>query len=356
MSTKRTAIALILLGILLRLALLIWAKGTLVDDAYISLRYAANLVHGKGLIYNQGLHVLSTTSPLYTLWVALLIFVAPRIDPGYVMGITNLVFFGLAAWWLWTLCSAESRRSALLVLIFFCTFIRFVDNTIIGMETTLFMFGMMLSLVLLERRRLGWVSLILALSALVRPEGVFWAGAVSLVALLQGARPKPKQLLPAAIVAAAWLAFSIPYYGSPIPYTVKAKSGWFVLWESRGVLARIGHTFSSLALMDLPDQLRSAGSLLPVQIIVGCATLVAFCYGVKYLLGRRSVLIAFPLVFLFYLAFYLLGRAWIDFSWYGIPSGLAYLVTVAFGLEQLGKRLVGRACRESWLKTAGVAL
>ena len=40
------------------------------DDAYISFRYARNLVDGLGLVYNAGERVEGFTNPLWTLWVA----------------------------------------------------------------------------------------------------------------------------------------------------------------------------------------------------------------------------------------------------------------------------------------------
>ncbi|NUP90266.1 MAG: hypothetical protein HUU25_10650, partial [Candidatus Sumerlaeia bacterium] len=43
---------------------------TLRDDAYITFRYAENLLAGLGFVYNAGERVLGTTTPLYTLLLA----------------------------------------------------------------------------------------------------------------------------------------------------------------------------------------------------------------------------------------------------------------------------------------------
>ena len=40
---------------------------TTADDPFITLRYAANLVHGYGPVYNPGQHVQGFTSPLHLL-------------------------------------------------------------------------------------------------------------------------------------------------------------------------------------------------------------------------------------------------------------------------------------------------
>ena len=41
-----------------------------IDDAYITFRYARNLVTGQGFVYNPGERILGTTTPLYTLLMA----------------------------------------------------------------------------------------------------------------------------------------------------------------------------------------------------------------------------------------------------------------------------------------------
>ena len=43
-----------------------------IDDAYITFRYARNLLRGYGLVFNPGEHVLGTTTPLYALLMAFL--------------------------------------------------------------------------------------------------------------------------------------------------------------------------------------------------------------------------------------------------------------------------------------------
>ncbi len=40
------------------------------DDAFISFRYARNLVEGHGLVFNPGEYVEGYTNPLWTLWIA----------------------------------------------------------------------------------------------------------------------------------------------------------------------------------------------------------------------------------------------------------------------------------------------
>ena len=41
-----------------------------IDDAYITFRYAQNLIAGEGLVYNPGEAVLGTTTPVYAFLLA----------------------------------------------------------------------------------------------------------------------------------------------------------------------------------------------------------------------------------------------------------------------------------------------
>jgi hypothetical protein len=99
------------------------------DDAYITYRYARNLVTGHGFAYNPGEHVLGTTTPLFTLLLALLAKAGvPFEAAGPAVGVVcDLVLCFLLwrafarrgpAWlgWLWMLFYARStwrcRRAA----------------------------------------------------------------------------------------------------------------------------------------------------------------------------------------------------------------------------------------------------
>lgn len=42
----------------------------MIDDAFITFRFARNIVHGIGSVYNSGERVLGTTTPFYTLLMA----------------------------------------------------------------------------------------------------------------------------------------------------------------------------------------------------------------------------------------------------------------------------------------------
>src|SRR5262245_36467174 len=67
-----------------------------IDDAFISLRYARNLATGHGLVYNAGERVEGYTNFLWTLFLALPHLL--RIDPIAVGKIANLILALATAW------------------------------------------------------------------------------------------------------------------------------------------------------------------------------------------------------------------------------------------------------------------
>ena len=58
------------LGVLILAGLLLFLGRRATDDAYITYRYANNLLSGNGLVYNVGERTLSTTTALYALLLA----------------------------------------------------------------------------------------------------------------------------------------------------------------------------------------------------------------------------------------------------------------------------------------------
>jgi hypothetical protein len=53
-------------------------RETLIDDVYITLRYALNLLHGEGMVFNPGEPVYGASSPLYALLLSGIALVLSR--------------------------------------------------------------------------------------------------------------------------------------------------------------------------------------------------------------------------------------------------------------------------------------
>jgi arabinofuranosyltransferase len=78
----------------------------------------------------------------------------------------------------------------------------------------------------LDRRRIGWLTLIAALCVLTRMDTVLLiAPALAVAAMSAGVRRSIVPVLAASTPLLAWLIFSIIYYGQPLPNTAYAKLG-----------------------------------------------------------------------------------------------------------------------------------
>jgi Gpi18-like mannosyltransferase len=145
-----------------------------IDDAYITFRYARNLLAGEGFVYNPGQHVQGTTTPLYTLLMvaargvlpaarlpALALVANALADVGSVIVLARLgqrrlqaPGLGIAAGLLWAL----SPRS--------------VTFSIGGMETSVYVLLLLLALASYAGGRSRWSALWCALATLTRPDAL----------------------------------------------------------------------------------------------------------------------------------------------------------------------------------------
>ncbi|HEY0072256.1 MAG TPA: hypothetical protein VGE04_20025 [Chloroflexia bacterium] len=211
------------------------------DDAYISYRYAWNLVHGNGLVYNPGEVVEGYTNFLWTVLaaasigiglppatVALAATVALSIALLSLVWLASARLAGKQYFWPAIVCLLLAGNSA---------FVTYGPRGS-GMEAMLFAVLTMLAAVLLYREPTGvrqnYVSagIVLSLATLTRPEGVVLALLFIGVRCAQlGAAQKPWRS-PLLYSAGAYAAVVVPhelwrifYYGYPLPNTFYAKVG-----------------------------------------------------------------------------------------------------------------------------------
>ena len=252
--------ALLLLALMPWLGLLGWMAELswfLTDDAFISFRYARNLVEGHGLVFNRGERVEGYSNFLWVLELAAL-WAASGLRPEHAAPWLSAAFTAgtLAAmlWWAARLPSLPHRGlvgwMALGLVCSSATFAVWTSGG--GLETRQFTFFVVLAVVglTLYRNRRGAllvVSSSLAAAALTRPEGPLfaaccfawyavqrradtgrwggeWLGAACLVA-------------PCVVLVAGHYLFRYGYYGEWLPNTYYAKHvqpwpemGWTYLW------------------------------------------------------------------------------------------------------------------------------
>jgi hypothetical protein len=216
-----------------------------VDDAYITFRYAQNLVAGHGLVFNAGERVEGYTNFLLVLWSALALLLS--IDPEtWVRGLTLLSCLGILAAVIWfgpppTIAPLAAWAGPLFVAVQPAVSVWAVA----GLEEPLFACLLCWAVVLMARgAERGQpplpAAVLLGLAALTRPEGLGAALATAAAAMLCQRRPLAWRAW--ARWAALLLAFVLPhlawrwsYYGYPLPNTFYAKVGATLAQVGRGI-------------------------------------------------------------------------------------------------------------------------
>jgi hypothetical protein len=247
-------VALLLAASLLVLLTHSWEYRFLTDDAFISFRYARNLAHGDGLVFNPGHERVEGYSNL--LWVLILAALG-RLGVPIESGANVLSLAATVA--LWALIVRETLRRppetgrAWLVLVpaFALALTRSVAVwSTSGLETRLFevlivaaVFRLLREAEALVRgeRPTPWAGVLLGLAEWTRPDGLLLAiGAYGAVAgwLLVRRRLDLGRLAlwiaPCVLLIAAHLAFRRLYYGEVLPNTYYAKVDGRFWWESGG--------------------------------------------------------------------------------------------------------------------------
>ena len=233
------------------LALLGWLASVswfLTDDAFISFRYARNLLEGHGLVFNVGERVEGYSNFLWTVELAAIwgIFgVRPEhAAPWLSVAFTAGTIAALLWWTLRTPGLPYRRLTAWIALGLVCSSATFaVWTSGGGLETRQFTFFIVLAVVCLalySRNRWGLLaaSLSLAAAALTRPEGPLIAAicfgwyAVQSMADARQLRPDWRSIdwrgmayliAPCAILIAAHFLLRYAYYGEWLPNTYYAK-------------------------------------------------------------------------------------------------------------------------------------
>ena len=286
-----------------------------VDDAYITLRYARNLVEHGALTWNiSDPPVEGYTGILWPLLAAGAMWA--HLDPLLVLKGVSWASAGamlyLADDILTTLHADQGQRRIALLLLVVSPW---AIHTGSGLETMLFT-ALILASVLAWLRRSPHLHVILLLTALTRPEGVAVA-AVLLGVGLWSRRQDGADLVDFAgrsalffmLPSAAYFAWRWTYYGMPLPNTFYAKSGSGVSsWPHVSVFLSSGVLLSAMAWwQSSPDgRLLRPVRVLALSLAVLIGLLLLF-YGRSELLMDYGMRFFMPLLPLFIIA---LAASW----------------------------------------------
>ncbi|GAB4146558.1 MAG: hypothetical protein Fur0037_14640 [Planctomycetota bacterium] len=227
--TARNAKRILLAGALALGAWRAFDRAWLCDDAFISFRYAHNLVAGQGLVFNAGERVEGFSNPSWTLLCAAA--EACSLDPvSFAQGLGILCFLATGV----VLAALSGPFCLPLAALGFLAHRHAAEFASCGLETSFYtllvlsLFGMLAR----ARGKIGFAAAgaLAGLVAITRPEGAllgFVAGSLCLFGAFRERKlvPAVSFAIPAMLLFGGWLAFRLAYYGDWLPNTYYAKSG-----------------------------------------------------------------------------------------------------------------------------------
>lgn len=324
----------------------------IIDDAFITFRYARNLLAGSGLVYNPGEPVFGITTPLFVAVVTLLAWLTGGTQAPYPLLAVGVNAAADAAT-CWLLVRIGERlghpRAGILAGLLWALSPMSVTFAIGGMETSLFVLLLAAALYFHLSGRPVYAALGAGLAILARPDGVLMAALIGMDRLRQWIRKSPPSAGPTVREGAAfglpiglWSVYAWAVYGSPIPHSVVAKATAYHL-PPEAALVRLLQHFSTPF---MEHELIGLG-----WIAVGLVL-----YPALVVLGARSVLrskpeawplYAYPWV---YFAAFAVANPLI-FRWYLAPPLPFFFTAIFLGID----RLAGDLRRPAVVWAAGLA-
>lgn len=312
-----------------------------VDDAYITFRYARNLAGGVGFVYNAGERVLGTTTPLYTLCMAALsIFGGPDGYPTMAV-LLNALADALGALLLYRLAlalggSVWAGRAAALLWALSPVSVTFAVG---GMETSVYITLLMGAFLahLVGRSRLS--AALAALVVLTRPDGLLAVVLIFAHLTWERKRIPWAEGLTFVLLLAPWLIFSTLYFGSPLSNSVSAKVVAYKLGRLDALVRLLQH-FSTPFFENLPLEPFPFGRYWPLVglILYGGLYAIGGLYAARNARARSLPLVIYPI-------FYAAVFAWANpliFRWYLAPPTPFFFLGVILGACELTRALCGQ--------------
>ena len=333
------------LAVLLALAARLIPGARTIDDAYITFRYAHNILSGLGFVYNPGEQVLGTTTPLFTLLLSGIgaLLGGKEADFPQIAWVLNTLVDGITCYLLFFIGRKLGFLLAGLGAAFTWAVAPFsVTFAIGGLETSVYILLLVGTAACYLSEKYTWTAFFAALMLLTRPDALIYLGLLVLDRVLRWVKdfkdlktaaqraPSNRQLL-AEILAfclpvGAWFSFAIFYFGSPLPHSITAKTMAYHL-EPMSALVRLLQHYATPFMEHLVFGsawvlwglliylfLAISGSLQAVRRIPSCWPF--FAYPVFYFV---TYALANPLIF----------------RWYLSPPLPAYMLAILIGIEQV---------------------
>jgi hypothetical protein len=290
----------------------------LFDDAMISMRYAYNLAHGNGLVWNVGERVQGFTNPLWTLYMALLqLLPTPAAQMGLLVQATGAALLALNLYFVKRVVEHfTTDLLAMLAAVAFTAFYAPLNSFgLLGMEVSALALILTASLWIVLRngrdRFTPWLYILLAVGTLLRSDTAIPYLVILVAAVLIQKSHRAENLawgLGLLIVSLVGQGLaSYLYYGDWLPNTYYLKvTGWpFALRIMRGLFALVWFIYyTNWLLFLLPLSLlifrRDWKVLIPLAVLVGQLAYSVYVGGDAWEDhggANRYIVIAMPIFF-----------------------------------------------------------
>jgi hypothetical protein len=311
-----------------------------IDDAYITFRYARNLLDGHGLVFNSGEAVLGTTTPLYALLLSALglplggseapfplmaLLVSAAAD-----AITALLLIRIGR----RLGSTAAGVAAALIWAIHPWSVTFAIG---GMETSLFIALLSATFYLHLTGQPIMAAGTGGLALITRPDALIFLAPILIDRILVTTKKEEnsrslgwQEAAAFGVPVGLWIVFSTIAYGSPIPQSVAAKAVAYELPPSAGLVRLLQHYATPFIWHEI------VGS---VWIAVGII-LYPTLFALGALFAVRTTTRAWPLVVFpwIYLLAYSIANPLL-FRWYLVPPLPLYILGIFLGGARLSRDL-----------------
>lgn len=312
------------------------------DDPYITYRYAVNIAEGTGFVYNAGERLLSTTTPLYALmlavphWVGLDVPLVSTIIGCVCLGLGGLIFWRIGHVW-------QTPLIGVVGLVLYPTFPLLINT--LGSETIVYTTLILAGMLACVQAHYDRTAVLFAVATLIRADAVLAVGVAVLYVCFTASRQDAKEikkehardiqhtnakalyvgLLKAFVVYVAillpWFAFAWLYFGAPFPVTLAAK-------QQQGIML-ISDSFQKGFVMMAKQYWHNPFRQVQM-VLAGVGVLALFTYQ------RHWVLIVGWNV-VYFIAYSMLGVT--RYFWYYGPLVAGFVALVALGAETLYRLL-----------------
>jgi hypothetical protein len=288
------------------------------DDPYITYRYAEQIANGHGFVYNTGESVLSTTTPLYALVLAIFGWVGldiPLISNS--IGAVSLAIGGLALWGMGRTWGMPLAGIAALLI--YPTFPLLIMT--LGAETLFLLALILCGMLAVAHKRLYLAAVLFALATLTRADAILAMGIAIVYILISSYREEQTPPWGPLVVYAGfqlpWLIYAWITFGSIFPSTLVAK-------QQQGTMA-ISESFFAGLIQQIVNHWAWHAPIYWIYFVLAAI-------GLIYVVGmERRWLLVVGWSLLYMLAYTLLGVT--SYFWYYAPVVVGAVVLVAVGVE-----------------------